>query len=118
MPNPSPASAHHPLQVPAGLLIWCLWFAVFYGSLSFACMISPPGPGPFTWLNGGLALFTLTTFALLAWRAWRAWQLTRAPGQLSEHQQALVCLSGYVYTITAATTLLMGGLLLSQSLCL
>ncbi|MBB3102336.1 hypothetical protein [Azomonas macrocytogenes] len=103
-------SPFHPLQIPVGLLVWCLWFMAFYGGLSVACSVSPPNPanGPFTWLNGCLGLFTLATFTFLARMAWKAWSLARTSEELDERQLVVTRLAGYVYTVAALATLLMG----------
>lgn len=63
----------HPAQLLLGLILWSLWFVAIYAGLSVACALAPPaaGQGALTAINGGLALLTLVTLALLVWLAWR-----------------------------------------------
>ena len=114
------ASPYHPVQIPLGLIIWSLWFVAMYGGQAVVCASNPPVPeqGIWNWLNGGLGLLTLATFALLAWLARYFWKLSRPPHALNERQVFVTKLAAGIHMIAALATLFVGLPLLLIPPCL
>lgn len=99
----------HPAHLVAGLVIWCLWFVLMYGGLSFACQRIEPtsGQSPLLWLNGSLLVLTLTVTLLLSWLSWRCWQASLQTG--NEPKVRLVTrLGAAVHLFSAAAALAVG----------
>ena len=104
----------HPAQHAIGLMIWSIWFIAMYAGLSVVCQLTPPAKqqSADSWLNIGLAAFSVVVILLLLALAWRSGRYCAAQHQRN-HSNAVNRFVGYVSTIlylAAAVATLAGGL--------
>ena len=104
----------HPAQLVIGLIIWSIWFIAMYAGLSVVCQLAPP-PRPqsaFSWLNIGLAAFSIMVILLLLVLAWRSGRYCAAQHQAHDSSSTQRFI-GYVSTVlylAAAVATVAGGL--------
>ena len=103
-------SVFHPIQIPFGLTIWSLWFAIMYGAHAVVCSIAPPDPnlGVFNWLNASFGLFTVLVIVLLLWLGRRTWKLSHEPNDFNDRQVFVIKVSSGIHFIAALATVFVG----------
>ena len=76
-------SPGHPAQLVIGLIIWSIWFVVMYAGLSVVCQLapSPALQRGVSWLNIGLAAFSVVVILLLVVLGWRSGRYCAAQHQ-------------------------------------
>lgn len=91
-------AACHPLQTVLGLAVWLAWFAAVYGGLSLGCAVAPPpaAAGAWNWLNGLLALISITVAVLLLGLAWRCWRAARPETPAGQRFVARLAAGGHL----------------------
>lgn len=107
-------SPGHPAQLIIGLIIWSLWFVAMYAGLSVVCQLapSPALQRGVSWLNIGLAAFSVLVILLLVVLAWRNGYYCAAQHQRKGSSGAPRFI-GYVSTVlylAAAVATAAGGL--------
>ena len=104
----------HPAQLAMGLIIWSIWFIAMYAGLSVVCHLAPPAKqqSADSWLNIGLAAFSVTVILLLVALAWRSGRYCAAQHQ-RQGRNGTYRFIGYVSTVlylAAALATFAGGL--------
>lgn len=100
----------HPAHLALGLTLWIAWFGLVYGGVSLACVWVPPpeGAGPWTWINGSVAISTLAVVAILLAGAWFCWQGRTTQREPAAARRFVAVVAAGLYITAAVATLAVG----------